>query len=90
MERFIALLVGVLAWAAVAGVALSVVNAWQDEDQILAFLPIAGAVIVAWDREARNASRTHPRIRHGLRAACSAWAPKDGGGHAESARRRSR
>jgi len=48
MERFIALLVGVLAWAAVAGVAVSVVNAWQDENQILAFLPIAGAVIVAW------------------------------------------
>jgi flagellar biosynthesis protein FliQ len=48
MERFIALLVGVLAWAAVAGIAVSVVNAWQDENQILAFLPIAGAVVVAW------------------------------------------
>ncbi len=48
MERFIALLVGVLAWAAVAGIAVAVVNAWQDENQILAFLPIAGAVVVAW------------------------------------------
>ena len=48
MERLIALLVGILAWAAVAGIAVSVVNAWQDENQILAFLPIAGAVIVAW------------------------------------------
>ena len=48
MERVSALLVGVLAWAAVAGVAVSVVNAWRDENQILAFLPIAGAVIVAW------------------------------------------
>ena len=48
MERFIALLVGILAWVAVAGIAVSVVNAWQDENQILAFLPIAGAVVVAW------------------------------------------
>jgi hypothetical protein len=24
------------------------VNAWQDENQILAFLPIAAAVVVAW------------------------------------------
>jgi len=48
MERFIALLVGILAWAAVAGVAVLVVNAWQDENQILAFLPIAGAVVIAW------------------------------------------
>ena len=48
MERAIALLVGVLAWAAVAGIAVSVVNAWQDENQILAFLPIAAAVVVAW------------------------------------------
>lgn len=48
MERFIALLVGVLAWAAVAGIAVSVVNAWSDENQILAFVPIAAAVVVAW------------------------------------------
>ena len=48
MGRFIALLVGILAWAAVAGIAVSVVNAWQDENQILAFLPIVGAVVVAW------------------------------------------
>ena len=43
-----ALLVGVLAWAAVAGIAVSVVNVWSDENQILAFLPIAAAVVVAW------------------------------------------
>jgi flagellar biosynthesis protein FliQ len=48
MERLIALLVGILAWAAVAGIAVSVVNAWSDENQILAFLPIAAAVVVAW------------------------------------------
>jgi flagellar biosynthesis protein FliQ len=48
MERMIALAIGVLAWAAVAGIAVSVVNAWQDENQILAFLPIALAVVVAW------------------------------------------
>ena len=48
MERAVALIVGVLAWGAVAGVAVSVVNAWQDENQILAFVPIAVAVAVAW------------------------------------------
>jgi len=48
MERVIALFVGILAWAAVGGIAVSVVNAWQDENQVLAFLPIAAAVIVAW------------------------------------------
>lgn len=48
MDRLVALLVGILAWAAVAGVAVSVVNAWSDANQILAFLPIAAAVIVAW------------------------------------------
>lgn len=48
MERLVALLVGTLAWAAVAGIAVSVVNAWGDENQVLAFLPIAGAVVVAW------------------------------------------
>jgi flagellar biosynthesis protein FliQ len=48
MERLIALLIGILAWAAVAGIAVSVVNAWSDDDQILAFLPIAAAVVVAW------------------------------------------
>jgi flagellar biosynthesis protein FliQ len=48
MDRAVALIVGVLAWAAVAGIAVSVVNAWQDENQILAFLPILAAVVVAW------------------------------------------
>ena len=48
MERAMALLVGVLAWTAVAGVAVSVVNAWSDENQVLAFIPIAVAVVVAW------------------------------------------
>ena len=31
-----------------AGVAISVVNAWSDQNQVLAFFPILGAVIVAW------------------------------------------
>jgi flagellar biosynthesis protein FliQ len=41
-------MLGIVAWAAVGGVAVSVVNAWSDENQVLAFLPIAAAVIVAW------------------------------------------
>ena len=48
MERTIALVLGVAAWLGVAVVAVLVVNAWQDENQILAFLPIAGAVAIAW------------------------------------------
>ncbi len=48
MERIVALVLGVAAWAGVAGVAVLSVNAWSDEDQALAFLPIAAAVFVAW------------------------------------------
>ncbi len=48
MDRVIALALGIVAWAAVAGVAVSAVNAWSEDNQVLAFLPILGAVIVAW------------------------------------------
>jgi len=48
MERAIALLLGIAAWTGVAVTAVLVVNAWQDENQILAFLPIAAAVVLAW------------------------------------------
>ena len=48
MERAIALLLGIAAWTGVAVVAVLVVNAWQDENQILAFLPIAAAVVLSW------------------------------------------
>ena len=39
---------GVLAWLGVAIIAVLVVNAWQDENLVLAFFPIAAAVVVAW------------------------------------------
>ena len=48
MERTIALVLGVAAWLGVAVVAVLVVNAWQDDNQILAFLPILAAVVAAW------------------------------------------
>ena len=48
MERAAALIIGLVAWAAVAGVAVSVVHAWSGDNQVLAFLPILGAVVVAW------------------------------------------
>lgn len=48
MVRLVLLLVGVLAWIGVAGTAVLVVNAWQEDNQVLAFIPIAGAVIIAW------------------------------------------
>jgi len=48
MERLLLLLLGVLAWLGVAIVAVLVVNAWRDENQVVIFLPIAAAVVVAW------------------------------------------
>ncbi len=48
MERTVALLFGVAAWLGVAVVAVLVVNAWGTDNQVLAFIPIAAAVAVAW------------------------------------------
>ena len=48
MEKTIALLLGVLAWVAVGAIAIAVVNAWENDNQVLAFLPILAAVVVAW------------------------------------------
>lgn len=48
MMKPTALIAGVLAWVGVAAVALLVVNAWEDDNQVLAFLPILAAVVVAW------------------------------------------
>ena len=48
MQRIGAMALGVAAWLGVAIVAVLVVNAWQNDNQVLAFLPIAAAVVVAW------------------------------------------
>ncbi len=48
MQRIGAMALGVAAWLGVAIVAVLVVNAWQDDNQVLAFLPITAAVVVAW------------------------------------------
>ena len=48
MERIVAVVLGIAAWAGVAVVAVLTVNAWGDDNQVLAFLPIAAAVVVAW------------------------------------------
>ena len=48
MDKTIALLLGVLAWVAVGAIAVSAVNAWRGDNQVLAFLPILAAVVVAW------------------------------------------
>jgi hypothetical protein len=39
---------GFLAWAGVAAVAVLAVHFWEDDNQVLAFLPILAAVIAAW------------------------------------------
>ena len=44
----LALLAGILAWAGVAAVAVLVAHYWEDENQVLAFIPILAAVIAAW------------------------------------------
>jgi len=46
--KLLALTAGILAWVGVAAVALLVVNYWQDENQVLAFIPILAAVVAAW------------------------------------------
>jgi hypothetical protein len=48
MNKFVLLLLGVAAWAGVALVAVLAVNAWEDNNQVLAFVPIAAVVIIAW------------------------------------------
>jgi uncharacterized membrane protein len=48
MNQAIALTGGILAWAGVALVALLSVHFWSDDNQILAFIPILVAVVVAW------------------------------------------
>jgi hypothetical protein len=48
VDRAAALLLGVLAWAGVAAVAVLMVHFFQNDNQILAFIPILLAVIVAW------------------------------------------
>jgi hypothetical protein len=48
MQRIGAMALGVAAWLGVAIIAVLVVNAWQDDNQVLAFLPIAAGVVVAW------------------------------------------
>ena len=69
MERALALLLGIAAWTGVAVVSVLVVNAWQDENQILAFLPIAAAVGVAWligEWVTERVFETdHKEVRHG-------------------------
>ena len=46
--KLAALLLGVAAWLGVAIIAVLVVNAWSDGNQVAAFFPIAAAVVVAW------------------------------------------
>jgi hypothetical protein len=48
MNRAMALMAGLAAWAAVAVVAALLVFNMGDKNQILMFLPILAAVVVAW------------------------------------------
>ncbi|MEX0750587.1 MAG: hypothetical protein WD359_07225 [Dehalococcoidia bacterium] len=48
MEGALALVAGILAWAGVAAVAVLMVHFFQDDNQILAFIPILIAVVIAW------------------------------------------
>ena len=48
MKKAMALMAGVAAWAAVAVVAALLVFNMGDKNQVLMFLPILAAVVVAW------------------------------------------
>jgi uncharacterized membrane protein len=48
MRSSLALLAGVLAWAGVAAVAVLMVQFFEDDNQVLAFIPILVAVVIAW------------------------------------------
>jgi hypothetical protein len=48
LQRVAALVVGIVAWAAVASVAILVVFNIGSKNQVLMFLPILAAVGVAW------------------------------------------
>ncbi|HXK34505.1 MAG TPA: hypothetical protein VNM91_10880 [Dehalococcoidia bacterium] len=48
MEKALVLLLGVAAWVGVAALALFVVEYWGDDNQVLAFIPILVAVVIAW------------------------------------------
>ena len=48
MNRILLLLIGVAAWAGVALTAVLITFNMGDKNQILMFLPILAAVVVAW------------------------------------------
>jgi hypothetical protein len=48
MTKFTALALGVAAWAGVAALAVLITFNIGDKNQVLMFLPILAAVIVAW------------------------------------------
>ena len=48
MKAIVALVIGMAAWLGVAVVSVLAVNAWQDDNQVLTFIPIAASVILAW------------------------------------------
>ncbi|HYM16748.1 MAG TPA: hypothetical protein VEZ14_14440 [Dehalococcoidia bacterium] len=48
MTKLTALILGVAAWAAVAGLAVVIAFNMGDKNQVLMFLPILGGVVAAW------------------------------------------
>lgn len=49
MERALALAAGIAAWGGVAALAILIAfNMKEDSQQVLWFLPILGAVVIAW------------------------------------------
>jgi hypothetical protein len=48
MSKLTALVLGVAAWAAVAGLAVLIAFNMGDKNQVLMFLPILAGVVAAW------------------------------------------
>jgi threonine dehydrogenase-like Zn-dependent dehydrogenase len=66
MTKFAALLVGIAAWAAVAALTIGITFNMGDKNQVLMFLPILAAVIVAWGIGEEVTERVFVEHKEGL------------------------
>lgn len=66
MDRLLALVLGAAAWAGVAAVALVVTFNVGTRNQVLLFLPILAAVVIAWAVGEVVTDRVFNRRREGV------------------------
>lgn len=66
MTKFTALVLGVAAWAGVAVLAVLIAYNIGDKNQVLMFLPILAAVIVAWGIGEAVTERVFAETKEGM------------------------